>query len=94
VPGWIIPLLDFDTPKAGSSSFSRTATESSYLESSLAIAHPVTPAPIITTSYVMSSSLNLSFAIALFQKKVSGFPARALVDRAGTDPEGSEAGVS
>ena len=45
-------LLAFVAPQATSFSFSATATESRYLESSNAVAAPTMPQPTIRTSYI------------------------------------------
>ena len=61
-PACTIPLFALEVPEHTSSSFSSTATESSYLDSSLATAEPTTPAPIITTSYLsIIFSIGFSF---------------------------------
>ena len=51
-PAWMIALFALDVSLQTSSSFSITHVFNLYLETSLAIALPVTPAPIITTSNI------------------------------------------
>ena len=51
-PAWIMALFALDVPQHTSSHFSTTHTSTWYLDNSLAMAHPVTPAPIIHTSYI------------------------------------------
>ena len=61
-PACTIPLFALEVPEQTSSSFSSTATDSSYLESSRATAEPTTPAPITTTSYLpIIFSISFSF---------------------------------
>ena len=52
-PAWIIALFAFEVPLHTSSSFSMTQMFAWYLDNSLAIALPTTPAPMIATSYIV-----------------------------------------
>ena len=55
-PAWTIAELAFVVPIATSFSFSINATFKSYLVNSLKIDAPITPAPIMATSYIKFTS--------------------------------------
>ena len=59
-PAWTMALLAFDAPSATSLPASTTATLTLYLDSSLAVAHPTTPAPITITSVSIHNSISVS----------------------------------
>ena len=54
-PAWMIALFALEVPQHTSSSRSITQMSASYFDNSLAMAQPITPAPITATSYIVAS---------------------------------------